>query len=81
MVMIYVTLYVFIIIRILMILYRTLTLVKNDNSKHATYITYAHVHMEQGMYTYVQKAEGESAGESKGLLLKEVSFQVSFESV
>ena len=37
-----------------------------------------HTHMEQGMYNYVQKAEGESAGESEGLLLKEVSFKVSF---
>ena len=33
------------------------------------------------MYKYVQKAEGESADESGGLLLKEVSFQGSFESV
>ena len=37
--------------------------------------------MEQGMYNHVQKAGGESAGESKSLLLKEVSFQVSFESI
>ena len=28
----------------------------------------------------VQKAEGENAGEIEGLLLKEVRFQVSFES-
>ena len=43
--------------------------------------THTHTHMEQDMYKYKQKAEGESAAESEGLLLKEVDFQVSFESV
>ena len=33
--------------------------------------THAHSHMDQDMYKYAQKAEGESAGESDGLLLKE----------
>ena len=39
------------------------------------------MHIDQGMYRYVQKVEGESAGESEGLLPKEVSFPNSFESV
>ena len=39
------------------------------NTHHA----HTRIHMEQGMYKYEQKAEGKSAGESEGLLLKEVS--------
>ena len=33
------------------------------------------------MYNYVLKVGGESVGQSKSLLLKEVSFQVSLESI
>ena len=70
-------------------MYRVLNLVKNDNSKrgqhtpptHTHAHSHSHKHMEQGMHNCVQKAGGESEGESKSLLLKEVSFQVSLESV
>ena len=56
-------------------IYGVLNLVKNDHSMRAT-------HMEQGMYNHVQKAGGDRVrGRVKSLLLREVSFQVSFESV
>ena len=40
-----------------------------------------HMHVEQGMYKYVQKAGGEIAGESEGLFLKEWVLKLRLESV
>ena len=59
---------------------------KYDSSKRATHTTHTYTRMEQDMYNHVQKARwGDgargSADESNSLLLKEVSFQVSFESI
>ena len=61
---------------IIMILfnYRAPSLIKNDNLKYTTYITHTLICTWIRVCTNVQKG-GESAGESEGLLVKEVSFK------